>query len=86
MDPPRDGVVRSVRELQASQVKVVMITGDAHSTALNIADRLGIYQVSRLRPGRVCGCHRGCWSTCTPSWIRDMCAPRPVSLCVTAHM
>lgn len=41
-DPPRDGVVESVRKLRRGGVKVLMVTGDAKETALAIANRCGI--------------------------------------------
>lgn len=41
-DPPRKGVDRSIRKLLAGGVKVIMITGDAETTALAIAQRLGM--------------------------------------------
>ena len=41
-DPPRPGVDRSIRRLMAGGVKVLMITGDAETTALAIARKLGM--------------------------------------------
>jgi Ca2+-transporting ATPase len=41
-DPPRKGVERSIRRLMAGKVKVIMITGDAETTAVAIAKRLGM--------------------------------------------
>jgi len=41
-DPPREGVVDSVRQLRQGGVKVVMVTGDSKETALAIARRCGI--------------------------------------------
>ena len=41
-DPPRKGVDRSIRKLLAGGVKVIMITGDAETTAVAIAKRLGM--------------------------------------------
>ena len=41
-DPPRDGVIESVKKLRAGGVHVLMITGDAKETALAIARRCGI--------------------------------------------
>ncbi|GKY92721.1 hypothetical protein MPSEU_000242100 [Mayamaea pseudoterrestris] len=41
-DPPRHGVVESVRHLRSGGVKVMMLTGDAKETALAIAERCGI--------------------------------------------
>lgn len=41
-DPPRKGVDRSIRRLMAGGVKVIMITGDAETTAIAIAKQLGM--------------------------------------------
>lgn len=41
-DPPRKGVDRSIRRLMAGGVKVIMITGDADTTALAISKKLGM--------------------------------------------
>lgn len=41
-DPPRAGVDRSIRRLMAGGVKVIMITGDAETTAIAIAKKLGM--------------------------------------------
>ncbi|KAL1310988.1 hypothetical protein AAFC00_001208 [Neodothiora populina] len=41
-DPPRKGVDKSIRKLMAGGVKVIMITGDAETTALAIASKLGM--------------------------------------------
>jgi magnesium-transporting ATPase (P-type) len=41
-DPPREGVVDAVRTLRAGGVRVCMITGDSHATALAIAAHLGL--------------------------------------------
>ena len=41
-DPPRKGVDRSIRRLMAGGVKVVMITGDAETTAVAIGRKLGM--------------------------------------------
>ena len=41
-DPPREGVIESVRKLRAGGVRVLMVTGDAKETALAIARRCGI--------------------------------------------
>lgn len=41
-DPPREGVVESVRHLEKGGVKVLMVTGDSKETALAIARRCGI--------------------------------------------
>lgn len=41
-DPPRKGVERSIRRLMAGKVKVIMITGDAETTAVAIGKTLGM--------------------------------------------
>lgn len=41
-DPPRKNVDKSIRRLMAGGVKVIMITGDAETTALAIAKKLGM--------------------------------------------
>lgn len=41
-DPPRPGVQRSIRRLMRGGVKVIMITGDAETTALAIGKKLGM--------------------------------------------
>ena len=41
-DPPRNGVKRSIRRLMRGGVKVIMITGDAETTALAIGKKLGM--------------------------------------------
>ncbi|KAK3337428.1 hypothetical protein B0T19DRAFT_447972 [Cercophora scortea] len=41
-DPPRPGVGRSIRKLMRGRVKVIMITGDAETTALAIGRQLGM--------------------------------------------
>ncbi|CAK7266914.1 High affinity Ca2+/Mn2+ P-type ATPase-like protein [Sporothrix epigloea] len=41
-DPPRPGVGRSIRKLTRGGVKVIMITGDAETTALAIGHQLGM--------------------------------------------
>ena len=41
-DPPRKDVDKSIRRLLAGGVKVIMITGDAETTALAIAHKLGM--------------------------------------------
>ncbi|KAL2136254.1 hypothetical protein VTI74DRAFT_4687 [Chaetomium olivicolor] len=41
-DPPRPGVGRSIRKLMRGRVKVIMVTGDAESTALAIGKQLGM--------------------------------------------
>ncbi|KAL0257840.1 High affinity Ca2+/Mn2+ P-type ATPase-like protein [Diplodia seriata] len=51
-DPPRKGVDRSIRRLMAGGVKVIMITGDAETTAVAIGQKLGmpINQNSSIGP------------------------------------
>jgi len=41
-DPPRAGVQKSIRRLMRGGVKVIMITGDAETTALAIGRKLGM--------------------------------------------
>lgn len=41
-DPPRDNVQKSIRRLMRGGVKVIMITGDAETTALAIGNKLGM--------------------------------------------
>lgn len=41
-DPPRKDVHKSIRRLMAGGVRVIMITGDAESTAVAIAKKLGM--------------------------------------------
>jgi Ca2+-transporting ATPase len=41
-DPPRQGVQKSIRRLMRGGVKVIMITGDAETTALAIGKKLGM--------------------------------------------
>ncbi|KAF4123983.1 P-type Ca2+ transporter type 2C [Geosmithia morbida] len=41
-DPPRPGVGRSIRRLMGGGVRVIMITGDAETTALAIGRQLGM--------------------------------------------
>ena len=41
-DPPRKGVDKSIRRLMAGGVKVIMITGDAETTAIAIGKKLGM--------------------------------------------
>jgi Ca2+-transporting ATPase len=41
-DPPRKDVHKSIRRLMAGGVKVIMITGDAETTAVAIARQLGM--------------------------------------------
>ncbi|GAB1310122.1 High affinity Ca2+/Mn2+ P-type ATPase-like protein [Madurella fahalii] len=41
-DPPRPGVGRSIRKLMRGRVKVIMITGDAETTAAAIGKQLGM--------------------------------------------
>jgi P-type Cu2+ transporter len=41
-DAPRDTAAAAVRELQAMNIQVIMLTGDNQTTAVRIADQLGI--------------------------------------------
>ncbi|KAL4935101.1 hypothetical protein BDV06DRAFT_137602 [Aspergillus oleicola] len=41
-DPPRKDVHRAIRRLMAGRVRVIMITGDAETTAVAIAKKLGM--------------------------------------------
>ena len=41
-DPPRPGVARSIRKLMRGGVKIIMITGDAETTAVAIGNQLGM--------------------------------------------
>lgn len=45
-DPPRPGVKEAIAALQRGSVQVVMITGDAETTAVAIARQLGILSIS----------------------------------------
>ncbi|KAJ1434018.1 hypothetical protein B484DRAFT_3792 [Ochromonadaceae sp. CCMP2298] len=49
MDPLREGVVEAVNRIINSGAKVMMITGDAEATAVNIATRLGLHDPSEER-------------------------------------
>ncbi|PSN64590.1 calcium-transporting P-type ATPase-like protein [Corynespora cassiicola Philippines] len=51
-DPPRKGVERSIRRLMAGKIKVIMITGDAETTAVAIGKRLGMPISSNSAIGR----------------------------------
>jgi P-type Ca2+ transporter type 2C len=46
-DPPRDEVPQAIQQAQAAGIRVVMVTGDHPSTALAVANEVGI------QPGRV---------------------------------
>lgn len=50
-DPPRKDVDKSIRRLMAGGVKVIMITGDAETTALAIARKLGMPVSASRRDG-----------------------------------
>lgn len=54
-DPPRPGVARSIRRLMRGGVKVIMITGDAETTAVAIGRQLGMDIVTPREhgPGQV---------------------------------
>ncbi|KAF2742683.1 calcium-transporting P [Sporormia fimetaria CBS 119925] len=47
-DPPRKGVEKAIRRLMAGRVKVIMITGDAETTAVAIGKRLGMPLASNI--------------------------------------
>lgn len=50
-DPPRKNVEKSIRRLMAGGVKVIMITGDAETTALAVAKKLGVpFSAQRSTP------------------------------------
>ena len=49
-DPPRKDVHRSIKQLMRGGVKVIMITGDADTTAVAIAKRLGM-PINTTAPG-----------------------------------
>ncbi len=51
-DPPRKGVERAIRRLMAGKVKVIMITGDAETTAVAIAKSLGMPIIANSAIGR----------------------------------
>jgi Ca2+-transporting ATPase len=51
-DPPRKGVARAIRRLMAGKVKVIMITGDAETTAVAIGKSLGMPISSNSSLGR----------------------------------
>jgi P-type Ca2+ transporter type 2C len=53
-DPPRPGVEKSISRLISGGVKVIMITGDAETTALAIAKKLGM-PLGNLRGGATSG-------------------------------
>jgi Ca2+-transporting ATPase len=48
MDPPRENVKESIKEVMESGVKVVMITGDSKETALAVSKELGFYDVTGI--------------------------------------
>ncbi|KAK7738506.1 High affinity Ca2+/Mn2+ P-type ATPase-like protein [Cytospora paraplurivora] len=49
-DPPRPSVARSIRRLMRGGVKVIMITGDAETTAMAIGKQLGM-EIATARGG-----------------------------------
>ncbi|CAO2654271.1 Nn.00g110040.m01.CDS01 [Neocucurbitaria sp. VM-36] len=51
-DPPRKGVERAIRRLMAGKVKVIMITGDAETTAVAIGKSLGMPITTNSAIGR----------------------------------
>jgi len=44
-DPIKDSTVEAIRDLHAEGIKIVMLTGDSHTTAKAVAGKLGIDQV-----------------------------------------
>lgn len=50
-DPPRPGVARSIRKLMRGGVKVIMITGDAETTAVAIGRQLGMHIAAPIGHG-----------------------------------
>lgn len=50
-DPPRPSVGRSIRRLMRGGVKVIMITGDAETTAVAIGKQLGMEIATPREPG-----------------------------------
>jgi Ca2+-transporting ATPase len=51
-DPPRKGVAKAIRRLMAGKVKVIMITGDAETTAVAIGKSLGMPITTNSALGR----------------------------------
>jgi Ca2+-transporting ATPase len=51
-DPPRKGVKTAIRRLMAGKVKVIMITGDAETTAVAIGKSLGMPVIANSALGR----------------------------------
>jgi Ca2+-transporting ATPase len=51
-DPPRKGVEKAIRRLMAGKVKVIMITGDAETTAVAIGKNLGMPIIANSAIGR----------------------------------
>lgn len=51
-DPPRKGVEKAIRRLMAGKVKVIMITGDAETTAVAIGKSLGMPIIANSALGR----------------------------------
>lgn len=50
-DPPRPGVSKSIRRLMRGGVRVIMITGDAETTAVAIGRQLGMTIAAPSQPG-----------------------------------
>lgn len=44
-DPIKDSTAEAIRDLHAEGIRIVMLTGDSHTTAKAVADKLGIDQV-----------------------------------------
>jgi Ca2+-transporting ATPase len=51
-DPPKKGVAKAIRRLMAGKVKVIMITGDAETTAVAIGKSLGMPITANSALGR----------------------------------
>jgi len=51
-DPVRPGVTAAIEECRAARIRVVMITGDHATTALNIARQIGLARVTHCLTGR----------------------------------
>jgi Ca2+-transporting ATPase len=68
-DPPRKGVAKAIRRLMAGKVKVIMITGDAETTAVAIGKSLGMPITTNSALGG-----RACSGYCNHL---DLCAHQP---------